>query len=225
MKKIIKKLIKVLRWKYLKFRVAIASVIHKQKRIKKGLFIDGGSNLGQGYSFFRKYFPEDCFDVLFIEPNPNCMRVVKNKFRNIENSDFLQKAIWVKEDKLNFFGLVEDDRGNTSSGGSVVDNHNSSMYQSNKEKALSVDAFSFSDLLAIKSKTYNKIIVKMDIESAEYEVLKDLIDKNTITKIDHLFVEFHSQYFNKIEQPIYQKLEKEIIKSIKSKGVGLTQWI
>jgi len=65
----------------------------------------------------------------------------------------------------------------------------------------------------------------MDIESAEYEVLKDLIEKNTITKIDYLFVEFHDQYFETTEQPKYQKLEKKLIKEIRSKGVGVTKWI
>ena len=39
---------------------------------KKGLFIDCGSNLGQGFSFFEQYFPLKTFDYILVEPNPFC---------------------------------------------------------------------------------------------------------------------------------------------------------
>ena len=48
--------------------------------IKSGktfLFIDCGSNLGQGFKFFRKYFTLDIFDYILIEPNPNCIKELK----------------------------------------------------------------------------------------------------------------------------------------------------
>jgi FkbM family methyltransferase len=214
-----------LEWRVLTRKVEKISSSFQPSNSKKGLFIDGGSNLGQGYTYFKKYFPIEKFDALLIEPNPNCMKVVQDKFKDIENIDFIQKAIWTKEDKLNFFGLVEDDRGNTSTGGSVVESHASSWYASDKEQALEVDAFSFSNLLKEKSQKYDTIIVKMDIESAEYEVLKDLIEKDSITCIDHLFVEFHSQYFDDSERSTYQQTEKDLIETIESKGVGLTLWI
>lgn len=40
---------------------------------QKGLFIDCGSNLGQGFTFFKKYYPLDSFDYMLIEPNPYCL--------------------------------------------------------------------------------------------------------------------------------------------------------
>ena len=39
---------------------------------KKGLFIDCGSNLGQGFTFFEQYFPLKTFDYILVEPNPFC---------------------------------------------------------------------------------------------------------------------------------------------------------
>ena len=39
---------------------------------KKGLFIDCGSNLGQGFTFFEQYFPLKIFDYILVEPNPFC---------------------------------------------------------------------------------------------------------------------------------------------------------
>jgi len=208
----------------LNFKVRRIARIYKNKSGKK-LFIDGGSNLGQGYSFFSRYFSPNDYDVVFIEPNPNCMKEVKKKFNYIKDAKFLEKAIWIKEEKLNFFGLVEDQRGNTSTGGSVVESHNNSMYLSDESQSISVDAFSFSDFLFNIGREYDTVIVKLDIESAEYMVLKDLISKNTITIMDHLFVEFHSQYYDVSERPIYQKLEKELLNIINSKGIGFTKWI
>jgi hypothetical protein len=36
------------------------------------------------------------------------------------------------------------------------------------------------------------VIVKMDIEGAEYEVLLDFIKKDVYKLIDHMYIEFHS---------------------------------
>lgn len=219
------KKIKTLFTKFLlTFQVWKISINYNKKSGKK-LFIDGGSNLGQGYSFFRRFFSHKNYDIIFIEPNPNCMKIVRKKFGYIKNAKFLEKAIWTKEEKLSFFGLVEDSRGSTSNGGSLVENHNSSMYVSDKSQAISVDAFSLSDFLLTIESEYNTVIIKMDIESSEYEVLKDLIDKNTIKIVNHLFVEFHSQYFDVSERPFYQNLEQDLVDKICGKGIGLTRWV
>ncbi len=85
-----------------------------KKASQKGLFIDCGSNLGQGYTYFKDYFTPNLYDAILIEPNPNCMTVVREKFKSINNIEFIEAAAWINEDKLNFFGLVENERGDTS---------------------------------------------------------------------------------------------------------------
>src|SRR5262249_16291623 len=40
--------------------------------VGRGLFIDCGSNIGQGFSYFERRFPLKHFDFILIEPNPFC---------------------------------------------------------------------------------------------------------------------------------------------------------
>jgi FkbM family methyltransferase len=223
--KIKNRILSIIKWSIFGIKFYFISKKNKPEGSKKGLFIDCGSNLGQGYTYFMQFFQPQNFDVLFLEPNPYCMKQVKEKFSYLKNAQFLERAVWVREEKLKFFGLVEDSRGSTSDGGSIISNHNGAQYQANKEDAIEVLAISFSDLLAEKSKEYQKIIVKMDIESSEYEVLMDVIAKGTLKHISHIIIEFHSQYFDVSERKNYQDLETKLITKINEKGIGLTIWI
>lgn len=192
------------------------------KNRNKFLFIDCGSNLGQGFTFFKKYFTPDIFDYILIEPNPNCVKELE-KLSN-EKITVIPKGVWLSETSINFYGINETNNPHTL-GGSLMENHNSSRYRTNKNESLQVKTISLSKLLKDKKRNYDVIIVKMDIESSEYEVLPNLIQDKSIDLIDHLFVEFHSKYFKKNERYKYIKLEKELIKIIKSKKIGFTRWI
>jgi hypothetical protein len=44
------------------------------------------------------------------------------------------------------------------------------------DKSIEVERFSFGNFLNLKSKNHNVIIVKLDMESAEYVVLEDIIN-------------------------------------------------
>lgn len=191
---------------------------------KKSLFMDCGSNVGQGYTFFKRYMRPSAFDAIMIEPNPNCMQVVQQKFSHYKHITFLEAAAWVRNEKLKLFGLVESQEGATSTGASVVSNHNSGSYESKADEALEVDAISLAELIEEKAKDYNNIVIKLDIESSEYEVLQDLLDKKVTGKIAHMFIEFHSRYFDESEQEHYRQWEAKLIKELEQTGVGVTLW-
>ena len=78
-----------------------AKIISSQvKGSKKGLFIDCGSNLGQGFSFFSKYFPLNKFDFILIEPNPYCEKELTRKINEKKSEGSIQlinKAASVKD--------------------------------------------------------------------------------------------------------------------------------
>lgn len=191
---------------------------------KKGkfLFIDCGSNLGQGFTHFKKYFTMDRFDYVLIEPNPNCTKILKKKYGN--DVEIIEKGVWVSESKLDLFGLKETG-DKFSPGSSLISNHNSSFYEVQSDSSLKVDTISLTGLLKEKKKKYDVIIVKMDIESSEYTVLPEIIKDDSISLIDHIFIEFHSEFFDSNEKLKYLELENEIIKKIRQKKIGLTKWI
>jgi hypothetical protein len=60
----------------------------------------------------------------------------------------------------------------------------------------------------------------MDIEGSEFRVLRDLIDNDTITKINEIYVEFHERFMP--EESL--ETRNELISIIESKGVKVHQW-
>jgi len=211
-------------WNHINSLKIIAWFISKKVLLngRKFLFIDCGSNLGQGFNFFKKYFKTDIFDYILIEPNPNCLEQLKK----ITNDKILLigKGVWKSKTILKFYGISET-KNKTTLGGSLIDNHNSLWYKSNKNEATEIETISLSELILEKKDKYDTIVIKMDIESSEYEVLRSLLTNNSIEYIKHIFVEFHSQYFSHNEQNKYLKLENELVDEIRSRNVGLTKWI
>jgi len=217
----IKKII-IKRFKNIYFEIKVWFI--SRQIIKSGktfLFIDCGSNLGQGFKFFRKYFTLDIFDYILIEPNPNCIKELK-KLTN-KKITLIQKGVWSSEGSVKFYGISETNN-KYSSGGSFLQNHNSLWYKTNKENYHELNTISLSKLLKEKKDNYDVIILKMDIESSEYEVLPSIIKDKSIDLIDHIFIEFHGKYFKIKDQLKYQKIEQELKKIIKSRGVGFTNW-
>lgn len=191
---------------------------------RRRLFVDCGSNLGQGYEYFRKFLVPEWYDAILIEPNPNCMRVLKETYGHLPHIRCIEAAVWKEETTLRLFGLVEDHRGEASEGASVVPEHNNSMYESNRERALSVKAISLSRLLHEEAKTYSQIVVKLDVESAEYEVLADLFSTGIPAQVRHFFVEFHSRYFKEPDQGHYRALEESFVSEFRRRRIGFTPW-
>jgi FkbM family methyltransferase len=176
---------------------------HTARNKGSGLFIDMGSNLGQGFQFFSSYYDPNLFDYWFVEPNPFCLEALEKNVSALYDShgwkgnrEIINAAVSNTDGTASLFGLVEDTRGKTSDGASVIKDHNSAFYASNEARALKVKSVKASSLIEDAAKKYPTIVVKMDIESAEYDALEDLIGTAAIDRIAHLYVEWHSQYFS-----------------------------
>jgi len=75
------------------------------------------------------------------------------------------------------------------------------------------------------SKNFDKIVVKMDIEGAELNLIESLIKNKTLTMIDILYVEFHSNYVKKNQHMKFKNRELKIISYIKEKtNITLRMW-
>lgn len=195
---------------------------------EKALFIDCGSNLGQGFNFFKKHFPKEYFDYELFEPNPNCLNQLEKLKDSLPDYSIVihKEAISTKKSTLKFYGLVESNGGGAlSQGGSILKDHNSKQYDANENKAITVQAINFGSYLKEKLKRYRTIIIKMDIEGAEYSVLNDLIDRGLAKNINVIFCEFHSQYMTDEKRQVYKQKEFEIINKMRALKCKFILWI
>lgn len=203
---------------------------YKVSKIKqKGLFIDCGSNIGQSFEFFQKFYLAKNFDYILFEPNPHCYRVLKERYESKKSHyvEIREQAVSVENKKLNFYGIHENFGGKYSLGGTVNPEHNSNQKNYSVDKGIIVNSINFSEFISelILLKKYSILILKLDIEGSEYDVLESLIKNNQIKFFTTIFVEFHSKYMKPDISKKYKKRENLILKSIKKTDAKLIKWI
>lgn len=150
---------------------------------------DCGANVGVSILYYKKMFPQSIIKAF--EPDPkifNCLK--KNMAKNtVSGVELINKAVWNTNDGVSFGSEGAD-------GGSV-------FYEGNKTMLPSIR------LKELLQKEEKIDLLKIDIEGAELEVLKDC--EMELKKVNYLFVEYHSWINNK------QQLD-ELLRILTDKG-------
>lgn len=146
-----------------------------------------------------------CKKVYAFEPNRDSLINLKHLFRNTDKVTTVEKAVYNEDKDLEFF----IDPNNTTIG-SISENHiqlNGSNIQKIVVPAISLKTF-------IESNNINNIsLVKMDIEGAEYDIIKHLEDE-IFEKIDSFLIEYHDNTDGRINT---------LIDILKKKGYDIEQ--
>ena len=192
----------------------------------RGLFIDCGSNVGQGFRFFSQHYSPDRYDYILIEPNPNCLPHLK-KLGLVGDAhiEILAKAASTEDGRAKLFGPPADQRDPTHEGFSIVADHNTALYQAEEFEEGLVETISLSNLIASKHAIYDVIVMKMDVEGAEYDILQDMIAKGAHRKLGAIYVEFHSQYMTGNSRIEKRRAEQRIEQTFETARSTFRRWI
>jgi FkbM family methyltransferase len=152
--------------------------IYKFEDSKKAnpLIIDCGSNIGLSIIYFKKLFQDA--QIIAFEADPNNYSILNQNItsNNLTNITLYEKAVWISNGLISF-----DSSGSEDSHISIVENEKES-------KGMEVEAIDFSSFL----EEYPEIdFLKMDIEGAEYPVLKK--SASQLKKIKKMFIEYHGK--------------------------------
>ena len=151
------------------------------------VFIDCGSNAAQVLASRIKQGSEAEFYAF--EPQPElaqCVDTLRAQYPQVP-IHFFNKAVWISDGEIEFY-LAEP--GLTSRAGSTAllgKSTNNIDYL----HPITVQSIDFSRWIRNTFRRTNHLIVKMDIEGAEYPVLERMVADGTIDYIDELIVEFH----------------------------------
>lgn len=198
----------------------------KGEKSARGLFIDCGSNIGQGYKFFSKYYTPNRYDYILVEPNTNCVPHLHALRRDGGGSiEIIEKAASARDGYTKLFGPPATRRDPTYEGCSIVIDHNNALYEAEEITVGLVETFSLSDLIMAKRAAYDVIVMKMDVEGAEYEILEDMIEKGVHRKLDAIYVEFHSHYMTGSERTNRRSVEKKVQNSFGAENIVFRRWI
>ncbi len=142
---------------------------------KRPLIIDCGANIGVSLVYFKMIFPE-CRIIAF-EPDPFLFNYLDRniKANNLDGIKIYRKAVWNKETNIEFY-QEKSDSGRLSMGADIA---------ITKSNLIQVDTCLLSQYI-----TGPVEYLKIDIEGAEWEVIKEIEKK--IKFVKRLFIESHS---------------------------------
>lgn len=168
------------------------------------IYLDVGSYTGDTVKLFRDKFPEgNAFEIHCFEPNPAFADCYKDLGVN-----FYPFAAWTKDMEKDFY---------------LCDNKVGSSLMPSKSKTgmdfdnpIKVQAIDFSEWLRKNIPEGSFVVLKMDIEGAEYSVIPKMIEDGTIKLINRLYIDWHVKRMHGISAEVHHGLISTLV------GMGLT---
>ena len=145
--------------------------IYKQELPQNALIIDCGANIGLSVIYLKRKFPDA--RIIAFEPDRDNYALIKKNLTHFGFEITLrQEAIWISETQIEFMQQ-----------GSLM----SRISDKKGDNTYSVPAIRLRDIIAEPVH-----FLKIDIEGAEYRVIKDIEDK--LYLVDKMFLEYHGTY-------------------------------
>ena len=146
--------------------------IYKQNLPPKPLIIDCGANIGLSVIYMKMFYPDA--RIIAFEPDERNFELLKKNIEafGLSNVEAHQEAVWTEDTELRF-----------ASQGSM----SSRIDENVSENTIPVNAIRLRNFL-------NRPVdfLKIDIEGAEYQVMKDIADQ--LHFVSHLFLEYHGTF-------------------------------
>jgi FkbM family methyltransferase len=173
---------------------------------KHSTVIDCGANVGH----ISKLLSRTGATVIAFEPDPLAFEQLRKRCGAKSNITLINKGVWDKQTVLNLYSHEEADGKDSSFtvGSSIIAEKNNV----NTAAARQIEVI---DLIAFLQEQKKPIdLIKLDVEGAEIEILKAIIERNAHNLFGRMYVETHE---TKIPS---QKAELEVIrKAFKEKGI------
>lgn len=189
-------------------------VVDRKDQRTMNVFIDLGCYDGDTVEEFRNWskiaFPDKKdWKIFAFDPNPK----FKNDWENKKdaNTVFEQKAAWIEDGTIEVaIDSSEDPWGTTVMPGKK-------KIWDNNEK-ITVECFDFPRWIEKFEDDY--VVVKCDVEGAEFPILERMLQLGTARIPQYLLVEFHP---NKVQE--YSTEDKNnLINKLRSNGTNVLEW-
>ncbi|MFC1771569.1 FkbM family methyltransferase [Candidatus Margulisiibacteriota bacterium] len=150
---------------------------------KRKHFIDCGAHIGESILYAQHVFGKNIRSYSF-EAIPKLADNLKTAYSNNTDIKVFNNIVWIKNEVKKIYCSKE-----FTDGSSVY--HEKKTGGLDKNVSIEVTAINLSEWIRSNFKKTDFIILKLDIEGAEYEVLNKLITDGTIEYINILCGEFH----------------------------------
>lgn len=173
------------------------------------VFLDCGGWNGYSVRVFRQlYDPHSEYFIFSFEANP----IHHKHFLGIDKHVFYGDAVWIEDVEKEFF----IDRTKKKASSSLIKEKITGNLD--KENPIIVRCVDIDRWIKEHIVKQDEVVLKLDIEGAEYSVLPHMIKNGSIDYIDRLFIEWH---WNKVG--ISQRVHNDLVKQIKDIGIPITE--
>ena len=168
------------------------------------VIIDCGANLGQGYERLIQQYSLSVTDLYMFDILPEACNFLTKKypFAKVYN-----KGVWNKNETR----LIKQENAIIEGVSGV--GHESNILQEKYTPTTSgthhtwttyeLECIDFSNFIKNNFQKNSDILLKIDIEGAEYEVIDSLIETNTINYIKKLHIEWHPHLRNDTVKDVF----------------------
>lgn len=153
--------------------------------------IDCGAHIGMASMYFKQMYPGS--KITAFEPEPPNLELLKKNLEvnRMEDVEIIPKALWSSEGQMQLH-VDTDQENHWSSTSSLLQG---SWTTKQPTEPITVETVRLSSFLDEKVD-----ILKIDVEGAETEVLKECREK--LVNVDHIFVEFHATRLHRPEEVV-----------------------
>lgn len=191
-------------------------------------FLDCGTHLFQGLKEFDKIYKFDnSWKIYSFEANPITYKQSKQFLVDgLQNLDITHENLAVsnEDSEIQINCQILPDSANGQGSNILKDPPNRDIdggydFKWHTEKVKCFDLSSFITNL----KDVEVLILKLDIEGAEFQVLEKMINDKTYEKINEMYIEFHERFFiNEIQK--YTNLKNQYIDFFNKNNIKITTW-
>ena len=154
---------------------------------RRHLFLDCGGLDGCSIRRFRREFdPGERYRIVTFEPNP----IYAGAYSDIPRHRLIQAAVYDRDGNAPFYLDREDGDGSTLFRHKLT-RENGGFGVLDTENPIDVRTIDLSRWLRQNTSILDYVILKLDVEGAEYAILEKMLRDRTLRRIAHLFIEWH----------------------------------
>jgi FkbM family methyltransferase len=170
------------------------------------VYIDLGANNGGTVSEFRKQ--NLGFIVFAFEPTPRLAEKLRRDFAGPESGvQVMECAAWIADGTIDFYLGTNSDVSSTV----LTRKKTITEWEVDYAHAVKVPSLDFARWFKENTSDDDRIIIKMDIEGAEYKVLQRLVDTGLMRRITELRVEWHwDRYPDEVSREDHDRIRNRV---------------
>lgn len=176
--------------------------------------MDGGGNNGCSTRKFRQeYDPQCLFHIYTFEPNP----IYGQCYRDLQRHTLIPAALHDQDGCQPFFLDREDGDGSTLLRHKLT-RENGGFGTLDTESPMKVKTVDLSHWIANELST-DFLLLKLDVEGAEYDILEKMLADGTVGQVRHLFIEWH---WWKVGIP--RQRHEALVHALAEFGIPVSEW-